>query len=145
MKKILLGILALGAVSCSNNDDEPSQNQNNIIGVWKIQSKTTISGTDKTTVLGQEVIDDCKKQSTYEFRNDGKYYLIDYNSIGTNCQKSTATVDYTYNQAEQKITVNGSVSTVPESTTSKLVLLTPDNYDYNSDGVDDYIKYTFYK
>ncbi len=71
--------------------------------------------------------------------------MNDYNSVGSSCQKATATVDYMYTPAEQKLVINGTAAKVLELTTSKLVFQVPDNYDYNNDGKNDYIKYTYYK
>lgn len=146
MKKLIIALSAFVLAACNNNDETPEAPQNSaLIGVWKIQSKTMISGADQTTAIGQETIDDCKKQSTYEFRTDGKYDMNDFNSIGSSCQKFAATVEYTYTPAEQKLVINGNAAKVLELTASKLVLQVPDNYDYNSDGKNDYVKYTYYK
>lgn len=146
MRKLIIALSAFALAACNNNDETPETPQNPaLIGVWKVQSKTIISGTDQTTALGQETIDDCKKQSTYEFRTDGKYHMNDYNSINAACQKATATVDYTYTPAEQKLVISGTAAKVLELTASKLVFQAPDNYDYNNDGKNDYIKYTYYK
>lgn len=148
MKKILAGALVLSLLSCGSDADE-NQNTNenaNLLGVWKMQTNIVISGKDNTTVLHEYLPDDCKKQSTYEYRNDGKYISNDYNNIGNSCIKKNDTRDYVYKPSEQKIIINNSVEAkVLELTSNKLVIYVSDNYDYNGDGTFDYLKYIFYK
>ncbi|WP_353146175.1 lipocalin family protein [Chryseobacterium sp.] len=153
MKKLLTGILAAGIISsCSTGDDSLPVNDNpdnntatNIIGIWKIQTEYSVSGADKTTVIKEYAPDDCKKKSTYEFRNDGQYYLIDYNSVNSGCQKVETTLSYTYSPASMELTIGNNTGKVLELSSNKLTLLTPDNEDNNGDGINDYTKYLLYR
>ncbi|MGU3377153.1 lipocalin family protein [Chryseobacterium sp. M5A1_1a] len=154
MKKILAGILVLGTLSsCSLGDDTPTGNNNNnnniyntnIVGIWKIQTEYQVSGSNKETIINENVPDDCKKKSTYEFRNDGKYYLTDYNSTSSGCAETEATLPYLYSSTQMQLTINNKEAEVLELNIHKLVVLTPANYDYNGDGTNDYIKAVFYK
>lgn len=152
MKKIIAGILVLGTLSsCSLGDDTPTGNNNNniydtnIVGVWKIQTEYQISGSDKATVIHETVPDDCKKKGTYEFRNDGKYYMNDYNTVSSVCQKTESTLPYFYDSTQMKLTINNNNAEVLDLSTGKLIILTPANYDYNGDNTNDYIKTVFYK
>lgn len=153
MKKLLVGIFAAGAISsCSVGDDtlpmpdnSGNNNNTNIVGVWKIQTQYQISGTNKETVIAEKVPDDCKKQGTYEFKNDGKYYMADYNNVDSVCKKTEATTPYEYNPAHMKLTIGSNVADVLELSSSKLVILVATNDDYNGDGIKDYDKTVFYK
>ncbi|HCN51196.1 MAG TPA: hypothetical protein DIT10_19230 [Chryseobacterium sp.] len=153
MKKFLVGILAIGALSsCSTGDDSlpdynniPDYSNSVIVGVWKIQTQYQISGKDKTTVISEILPDDCKKKSTYEFRNDGKYVMIDYNTVGSNCEKTEMTTSFQYDPVTMKLIINSQENSVLEASSSKLSYLSPTNQDYNGDGVNDYIKYVYYK
>ncbi len=153
MKKFLVGILAVGALSSCNTgddtlpnyDDIPDYSNSIIVGIWKIQTQYQISGSDKTTVIQENAPDDCKKKSTYEFTNDGKYTAADYNNVNSNCEKTESTTSYQYDPATMKLTINNKDNSVLELSSSKLVYLAPVDQDYNGDGVNDYIKYVYYK
>ncbi|MFZ4929294.1 lipocalin family protein [Chryseobacterium sp. Mn2064] len=152
MKKFLVGITAFVALSSCNTGDEtlpiydnPSNNDSMVVGVWKIQTQVQISGTDKTTVIKETPPDDCKKQGTYEFRNDGKYYMTDYNNVSSNCVKTETTASYQYDPVHMKLTINNNTADVIEVSAGKLVILVNDGEDYNGDGIKDYIKTVFYK
>ncbi|UHO39774.1 lipocalin family protein [Chryseobacterium capnotolerans] len=152
MKKIVAGILISGSfISCTLGDDTPKGSipdpvyDTNIVGIWKIQIQYIISGDNKETILKETPPDDCKKKSTYEFRNNGKYYMADYNSISSECVMKEATLPYLYNPAHMKLTINNNESEVLEITANKLTILAADNSDYNGDGTKDYIKTIFYK
>lgn len=153
MKKFLVGILAVGALSsCSTGDDSlpdygniPDYSNSILVGVWKIQTQFRISGTDKTTVIQEIAPDDCKKKSTYEFRNDGKYAMIDYNTVNSNCEKTEMTTSFQYDPVTMKLIINNIENSVLEASSSKLTYLAPANQDFNADGVNDYIKYVYYK
>ncbi|UKB82217.1 lipocalin family protein [Chryseobacterium sp. MEBOG06] len=152
MKKVLAGILFTGVLSSCNMGDSElpayENNENNntmVVGVWKIQTQYQISGADKTTVIKETLPDDCKKQGTYEFRNDGKYYMIDYNTINGNCVKAETTSSYQYDPVQMKLTINNSSSEVLDLSANKLTILAADTQDFNGDGINDYIKTVFYK
>lgn len=153
MKKFLVGILAVGALSsCSTGDDSlpnydniPDYSNSVIVGTWKIQTQYQISGTDKTTVISETAPNDCKKKSTYEFKNDGKYVAIDYNTVNANCEKSEMTTSFQYDPVTMKLMINNIENSVIELSSSKLTYLAPANQDFNADGVNDYIKYVYYK
>ena len=152
MKKFLVGILAVVTLSSCNTGDDalpvynnPGNNDTLVVGVWKIQTQFQISGVDKTTVIKETPPDDCKKQGTYEFRNDGKYYMIDYNNISSNCVKSESTTSYQYDPVQMKLTINNNAADVIEVSANKLIILVNDGQDYNGDGIKDYIKTVFYK
>ncbi|MGE8555733.1 MAG: lipocalin family protein [Chryseobacterium jejuense] len=151
MKKILAGILALVAFSsCSLEDNTSTENNNNIyntniLGVWKIQTEYQVSGNNIEIIINESVPDNCKKKSTYEFKNDGKYYVSDYNSIISGCVQSEATLPYLYSSAQMKLTINNNEAEVLELNLHKLVVLTPAYYDYNGDSINDYVKTVFYK
>ncbi len=147
MKKIILPCISLLVFSCSSSDNEEpqSEKENNLIGKWKITNTIVISGTDKTTVLKEYLPDDCKQKSTYEYTTENKYIANDYNTINGACVFKANTRDYMYNPTDKTIKVENSTADVLELTKSNFVLLTPDNYDYNSDGIQDYLKYIFVK
>lgn len=151
MKKILAGVLGLVLLSsCSNDSDTlPIDNIGNtasqVVGTWKMQSEYTVSGTDKTTVIKEYAPDDCKKKSTYEFRNDGKYYMTDYNSVNSECQKAETTLSYMYSSASMEITIGNNMAKVLELSANKFIFLVADNEDHNNDGINDYTKYVLYK
>lgn len=152
MKKIVAGILILGTFSsCSLGDDTPTGNNNNnvydtnIVGIWKIQTEYQVSGSNKETIINETVPDDCKKKSTYEFRNDGKYYMNDYNTTSSICKNTESTLPYFYDSTQMKLNINNKNAEVLVLDLHKLVILAPANYDYNGDGTYDYIKTIFYK
>lgn len=148
MKKILaLATLALCFSSCdSDNVEIPHTDPPNIIvGKWKMKNNIVVSGTDKTTVIQEYLPDDCKRKGTYEFTFDGKYIVDDYNSIGSNCVQSSATRDYDYNTSNKTLKIGGQTAEVLELTIDSLTVLVFDDYDHNSDGVKDYLKYIYYR
>ncbi|PWN60772.1 lipocalin family protein [Chryseobacterium viscerum] len=152
MKKILAGVLGLVLLSSCGNDSDtlPIENNgnsttSNIVGTWKIQTQYTVSGTDKTTVIKEYAPDDCKKKSTYEFRNDGKYYMTDYNSVNSGCQKAEATISYSYSSANMEVTIGNNTAKVLELSSNTFIFLVTDNEDHNNDGINDYTKYVLYK
>ncbi|NIF04666.1 hypothetical protein F3J23_04355 [Chryseobacterium sp. Tr-659] len=151
MKKLLAAALAAGIFSSCSTDDESlpinnlPDNTTNVVGVWKIQTEYLVSGVDKATVIKEYAPDDCKKKSTYEFKNDGKYYLIDYNSVNSGCQKVENTFSYTYSSASMELTIENNTVKVLEISSNTLTLLAPNNEDSNGDGINDYTKYLLYK
>lgn len=104
-----------------------------------------ISGTDKTTVLKEYLPDDCKQKSIYEYTTDNKYIANEYNTINGDCIFESSTRDYIYNQTDKTLKVENITANILELSKTNFVLLAPDNYDYNSDGVQDYLKYIFVK
>lgn len=154
MKKIFAGVLAVGLLSsCSLGDDTPTGNNNNnnniyntnIVGVWKIKTEYQISGTNKVNVIKENAPDDCKKKSTYEFTNEGKYIMIDYNNVGSNCEKKDSTLPYLYEPPKMKLTINNNEAEVLDLTSNQLTILVPANTDFNGDGTPDFVKTIFYK
>lgn len=151
MKKILAGLLLLGnLVSCSLSDDPVRENNDNIhntniLGTWKFQTEYQVSGNDLKIVINQSLPDNCKQKSTYEFRNDGKYYISDYNSIHSDCIQKETTLPYLYSPNQMKLIINNNESEVLELTFHQLVILVPAYYDYNGDGTNDYLKTVYYK
>ncbi|WP_332453020.1 hypothetical protein [Chryseobacterium aquaticum] len=144
MKKIILPCISLLLLSC-NSDNEEIQSENNLIGKWKMANTIVISGTDKTTVLKEYLPDDCKQKSSYEYTTGNKYITNDYNMINSECVLKSSTRDYIYNQTDKTLKVENIIANILELSKSNFVLLAPDNYDYNSDGVQDYLKYIFVK
>ncbi|MDR2205982.1 MAG: lipocalin family protein [Flavobacteriaceae bacterium] len=146
MKKILIGIVCLAALTaCKDDDENPKPEENLLLGVWKKERIITISGMDNTTVLDEETPDACDEKSTYEYTSDGKYIVEAYSTTNQGCVYEPSTQNYTYNKSENKLTVGNQTADVLELTSNKLVVFVPDHYDYNNDGVDDYLKYTFVK
>lgn len=144
MKNILLGLMILSIFSCRSSE-EPVAEMNHIVGIWKIQKTLVISGSDQKTILKETFPDDCKKKSRYEFTADNQYIGNDYNLINTGCIKSLVTTTYSYNQSENKLKIGPSEAKVLELSAAKLVVFINDNYDYNDDGIDDYLQYTYMK
>lgn len=145
MKKILIGTFFLSIISCNSDDESNAPEINNVIGVWKMEKTITISGTDNSTIIKEYIADECKQKSTYEFNQNGKYIVSDYNYIGQECKNSTQTTNYIYMETENKLIIGNTESKIMELTPNKLVIYVPDNYDSNEDGVDDYLKYIFKK
>ena len=148
MKKILaLATLAICFSSCDSDNVETSRPypQNIIVGKWKMKNSIVISGTDKTTVIQEYLPDDCKRKGTYEFTLDGKYIVDDYNSIGSNCVQSSSTRDYNYNTGDKTLKIGDQTAEVLELTIDSLTVIVFDDYDHNSDGVKDYLKYIYYR
>jgi hypothetical protein len=148
MNKVLIGIFCLSLISCNSDNDSTNDNtnaENNIVGVWKFEKEITISGADGITVLREYFPDDCKKQGTYEFTSNGKYIMNAYNTTNQGCEHSNGITDYTYVKNENKLIIGDKEAKIIELTNNKLVMSVPDNYDYNDDGIDDYLEYTFKK
>lgn len=145
MKKIILGFFLLGFIACNSDNEIPTAEKNNIIGIWKMQKNLVISGKDNTTILKEYLPDDCKEKSTYEFTQDGKYNSVDYNYINSECVKSSSSKNYSYSGADKKLVIDNIEAKVLELSQSKLVIYIPDNYDYNDDGIDDFLQYIFIK
>jgi len=144
MKKLILPCISLLLLSCNSDNEEP-QPENYLIGKWKMANTIVISGTDKTTVLKEYLPDDCKQKSSYEYTTGNKYITNDYNMINSECVLKSSTRDYIYNQTDKTIKVENITANILELSQSNFVLLAPDNYDYNNDGVQDYLKYIFVK
>lgn len=142
MKKILTAIFALTLISCSS-DREPISNENPLVGIWKMEKTTTISGKDNTSVISENLPDECKQKSTYEFNKDGNYIVNEYNNTNAGCVLSSRTTAYNYNQNEKKLTIGPSTSKVLELTQNRLMIYVADNYDSNDDGVNDFLRYSF--
>ena len=145
-KSILLALFAsLCFVSCNSDDDSNNTDTNSIVGIWKMEKTFTISGQDNTSIIREYTPDDCKQRSTFEFNQNGKYILNDYNYINDECKHDQETINYTYNKTNNKLLLDNNESTVLELTNNKLIIYVADNYDSNEDGVNDYIKYIFVK
>jgi hypothetical protein len=71
--------------------------------------------------------------------------MADYNNVNSNCQKTEMTTPFQYDPVTMNLTINSQESSVLELSFNKLSYLTPTNQDYNGDGVNDYIKYVYYK
>lgn len=148
MKKILaLVTLAICFSSCQSDNVETSgpDPQNIIVGKWKMKNSIVISGTDKTTVIQEYLPDDCKRKGTYEFTFDGKYIIDDYNSVGNNCVQSSSTLDYTFDLSQKTLKIGNQTADLLELTKNSLAVLVFDDYDYNNDGIKDYLKYIYYR
>lgn len=142
---ILSLIISLILISCRSENDSQITELDKIVGIWKMAKTITISGVDNSTIIEEYNPDDCKQKSTYEFNQNGKYIMNDYNKISNECKHQNRTVSYTYNPKEQKLIIDNTEAKVLELTDSKLVVYVQDNYDYDGDGTNDYLKYVFKK
>lgn len=142
MKNILFAIFALALISCSS-DREPVSAEILLVGIWKMEKTTTVSGKDNTTVISENLPDECKQKSTYEFSKDGNYIINDYNNTNSGCVLSSRTTPYNFNPNEKTLTIGPSTSKVLELTQNRLIIYVADNYDSNSDGINDFLRYTF--
>ena len=146
MKKISALLVLLSILSCRSDDPiENTSETNHLIGVWKLENNLVLSGIDKSTVIKEYLPDDCKKKGRYEYTIDNKYIMNDYNLIGSNCVHAASTQTYAYDRNTNTITLGQSTANVTELTDKKFVLIVQDNYDYNNDGIDDYLKYIYYR
>jgi predicted small secreted protein len=75
MKKIYV-LLTLGSLlfSC-NSDSDDEKNTASLVGDWKISKAEVISGSNNSTVLYSETLTGCDANTSFEFKNDGKYAL----------------------------------------------------------------------
>lgn len=81
MRKILLLIgaliMAISINSCSSDNDD-NQNQNNIIGKWRI-SQLIVEGLDPVLVESLDLeLNECEKKTTLEIFENGSYTETDY-------------------------------------------------------------------
>ena len=144
MKRILLAMILVTALSCRADQDAPAET-NSVAGIWKMEKTSTVSDADLTTVFSEYLPDDCKQKSTFEFTEDGKYIINDYNSIGQECVHVAETKSDTYHPAENKLFIDTTEPKVLELTASRLAVIVEDDYDYNGDGISDYLEYIFRK
>ena len=144
MKNTILPILFLAFISCRSDDNTVTET-NNLIGVWKMEKTITVSGADNLTTIKEYIPDTCKQKSTFEFQQNGKYNVNDYNAIGQDCIHTNQIKNYTYLRSENKLIIDNSESKIIELSSNKLVLYIADNYDSNNDGINDYLKYIFKK
>ncbi len=52
MKRILLAMILVTALSCRANQDAPAET-NSVAGIWKMEKTSTVSGADLTTVFSE--------------------------------------------------------------------------------------------
>ena len=142
MKNLLIPIFAFALFSCSSDRDSDSV-ETNVVGIWKMEKTTTVSGKDNATVLREDLPDDCKQKSTYEFTNDRKLISNDYNNVSSECQFTSRTTPYTFNKNENTLTIGQDTSKVLELSGNRLVIYLAGNYDSNNDGINDFLRYTF--
>ncbi len=146
MKITILPILFLAFISCRSDDNDVTVKETNpLIGIWKMDRTVTISGADNLTPINEYIPDPCKQKSTFEFQQNGKYNLNDYNAVGQECIHTHQIKNYTYLKSEDKLIIDNSESKIMELTSNTLVLYVADDYDSNNDGINDYLKYIFKK
>ncbi|MDR2205550.1 MAG: lipocalin family protein [Flavobacteriaceae bacterium] len=143
MKKLIVGILLFTVLIACNKDDD---NVSSIVGTWKPDSIFLISGADGT-VYQQIPLDDCMKQSTLQFTQDGKAISDSYFSDGTDCvHQGISTTDYTYNQSDHKLIIDGDEEyDVSELTQNKMVMDADTGLDLNGDGVNEFARQVLVK
>ncbi|MCW3162837.1 lipocalin family protein [Chryseobacterium oryctis] len=140
MKKILFlavaaaSTLALG--SCSNDDNE---DETTIVGTWKHSQVRVISGKDNSTILSNNILDDCEKKQTSEFTADGKLKSNYYEFYNGSCNHYYDETSYTYNKTTKVLVVDGVTTPVKSLTKAEFVVIdsSMDGEDYNNDGYDD--------
>lgn len=142
MKNILKIFFALTIISC-NSDREELPEEITLVGTWKIEKTTTISGADNKTLISESFPDTCKQKSTYQFTADQKYVVTDFNSTVTGCDQSALTSSYSYDDVQKILTIGTATSQVQELTANQLVTYVADNYDSNGDGINDFLRYSF--
>ena len=142
MKNILKVLFALTIMSC-NSDRDPIEEEISLVGTWKIEKTTTISGVDQKTVLNEENPDTCKQKSTYQYTADQKYIVSEFNNTITGCEQSSFTTTYSYNDVQKILSIGLSTAQMQELTANRLVIFVADNYDYNGDGTLDFLRYTY--
>ncbi len=142
MKNILTAFLAFMLISCSSDRDQIS-NELSVVGIWKMEKTTTVSGKDNATVISEYLPDECKQKSTYEFSTAGKFITNDYNNTNSGCVLTSRTTTYSYNKNDNKLTIGEDSGKVLDLSASRLIFYVADNYDSNDDGVNDFLRYTF--
>lgn len=153
MKKLLLGVVALGlvATSCKKDDDNESSSAM-LVGTWKFSKYVTVSGKDGA-ILDSETVSGCGAQDTTEFRSDKTVIDKGYSSSGTNgaCSLSyTDTGNYSYNEGTKEISVtwagnaSADIAKVESISHSQLVIYSMDG-DSNGDGFNDKFYVYLYK
>ncbi|MDF2553751.1 MAG: hypothetical protein K0R77_3026 [Chryseobacterium sp.] len=144
MKKLLmmsLGVFAL--MSCSN--DDATEDQISIVGIWK-ESKTVIYSGTNNAVLSTELPDDCDKKNTYEFTSNGilNSKIFYTKSDGTCGEDGNFSESYNYDPATKKILIDGTTTDVLQLNQNELQIVADEN-DENGDGVNDKMVMYFYR
>ena len=151
MKKIyLLGAVSLLLFSCKTDDDNEI-NISSIVANWKFSKAEVISGSNNT-VLYSETIVGCDANTTFEFKNDGKYAIRYFLEQNNQCQFDYEDAWlYNYDQTAQTIVTKRSNSShtemykVEKLNDYELVLFLYDDYDQNNDGIEDKNVYYLHK
>lgn len=108
MKKLLLGVLALGflATSCKKDDDNNSPSAM-LVGTWKVSKTVVISGKDGS-ILSSDIVTGCSAQDNTEFRSDKTFINMSYDNSGANgaCALDyTETGSYSYNESTKDLSM----------------------------------------
>ena len=158
MKKVLLAAILMMVLSCttdrnqeennleatSTTDPNPSGTKNSILGIWKLDSTSKISGTDQKTVISTEVPGACSQLSTFEYKESNIYLSNGYYLEKDNqCVPRAYKAVYNYKPEQKTLQIDGMLAKVTELSERKLILLDQMNADYNGDGVDDYIQINY--
>jgi len=150
MKNLYFLLLCLVILSCRKDETE----EKSLIGLWKPNKTQTISGKDLTTILSDEISNNCEQMSTIEFLNDGSFHLKFYSKNNSNpgtC-KNDGTVNgkYTFKKDAMEIILNATgldnnaTYKINElSNNTLIVTYMSDGEDVNGDGVTDRFR-TFY-
>lgn len=144
MKKLLLGVVALGflATACKKDDDNNSPSAM-LVGTWKVSKFVVYSGKDNS-ILASETVSGCNAQSTMEFKSDKTFLQKSYEA-GTNgsCMlDDTDTGTYSYNEGTKELSTTYSGSTTAdvmkvENLTHNQLSVSSGGFDLDNDGFDD--------
>ena len=152
MKKVIIGILILNFLSCSQDDNDNSgESTKSIVGLWSRTKLETISGDDKTTILETETpLDDCERKTFFEFTLDEKYNYATYYTNNNECTlDDSGNINYKFNSTSNTLTLinldgsergNGDVEFTDEG-----IILIGIGDDANDDGIDDIYRHYLVK
>ncbi|PIE50109.1 MAG: hypothetical protein CSA38_04765 [Flavobacteriales bacterium] len=134
MKKILLFVLALFFLGACKEEEQSSNNQveePSIIGLWHYSKYQFIS--PEGNVIGEYELDDCTKNSTFEFRpnNEHEAKIYEINENGDCIMAEHEVVDYYYDATNKTLQMADGQVLVSELTDNTLKL------DINEGGQDE--------
>lgn len=84
-------LIAVGMVSCKEDDTEVPLNNANLAGTYKLTALTQAIAISSPTSIYEQYIETCRRDDTYEFKADGS---AKYTDAGTTCSTPAETYDF---------------------------------------------------